>query len=193
MMTGAAEPTILFVCTGNICRSPYMEYRLRAMLTERGVPDVSIGSAGTRALEGHTIAEPMARRLREHGIDASGFRASALGLQMLDAAGVVVTATREHRREVVRHRHDLAERVFTLTQLARLLDASASDSTTGAAGPVADLLAAAHAARGVTTAGTAREDDMEDPWQRSRRSYRRVANRIDELLIPMATRLVAGG
>ena len=52
--------SILTVCTGNICRSPAVE----RLLTRKLGPTVSVSSAGTHALVGHPIAEPMASLLR---------------------------------------------------------------------------------------------------------------------------------
>ncbi|WP_378761666.1 hypothetical protein [Microbacterium suwonense] len=181
--------TILFVCTGNICRSPYMQHSLHAMLTDQRRTDVSIVSAGTHAVEGHAMATPLARRLHDRGIDASGFRASTLRSETIDNASLVVTATREHRRLVVGRRHDAAERTFTLAQLARLLRSSPENAAVPASVP--DLVHRALTARG-RSGGGASDDDLDDPWRRSQRTYRRVADRIDELLIPIAAGLVAG-
>lgn len=46
------RPEILLVCTGNICRSPFMEYTLRDSLDRAGVNDFVVSSAGTRAVVG---------------------------------------------------------------------------------------------------------------------------------------------
>lgn len=193
----AAAPAILFVCTGNVCRSPYMEFRLRRMLATEKISGIPLASVGTRALEGHPMADPLIERLLAQGIDARGFRAASLTYEALHGAGAVVTATREHRRQVVRcGGNELADRTFTLAQFSRLLSADAPPGADagGVAGgtAVAALVSAALAARGRGSAGPVREDDLDDPWQRSRRTYRRVADRIDELLIPVAARLTAG-
>ncbi|WP_193598104.1 hypothetical protein [Microbacterium sp. YJN-G] len=196
----APAPTILFVCTGNVCRSPYMEHSLRAALAELGVADLVVRSAGTRALRGHGMAPPMAERLRSRGIDTSAFRATGLGTELLETAGIVITATREHRREVVSASFDSADRTFTLAQLTRLLAADAAPYDAASADPlgtvplgtVPGLVRAAHAAQGWMTTSASADDDLEDPWLRPRRVYRRVADRIDDLMIPLAVRLAAG-
>lgn len=187
---------ILFVCTGNVCRSPYMEFRLRAMLEAASAGPLTVSSAGTRALEGHPMADTLRQRLGSQGIDASDFRARRLTADALHAAALVVTATREHRHHVVRDGgSDLAERTFTLAQLARLLGAADSSGRENAAsaGAVGDLVSDALSARGRGWGGALGDDDLDDPWQRSRRRYRRVAERIDQLLIPIAERLTARG
>ena len=184
-----ATPSILFVCTGNVCRSPYMEYRLRALI-EGTAPAIQIYSAGTRAAENSPMSPPMARRLDEQSIDPSRFGATLLRRDHVDAATVVITATRAHRRDVVHLQPDAAERTFTLAQLARLLRAAPPHQPPAAS--VAELIEIALGARGAAPLGRPEDDDLEDPWRRSRRVYGRVADRIDDLLIPLAQRLAAG-
>ena len=68
---------ILFICHGNICRSPMAEYVMRDMLKKNGLGDrVQVDSAATSTEElGNPIYPPAARVLREHGIDPSGHAA----------------------------------------------------------------------------------------------------------------------
>lgn len=195
--TVADQSSILFVCTGNVCRSPYMEYSLRGMLHARGVHDVVLSSAGTRALTGHGMDEQFHKRLSERRIDASGFRSTQICSEVLERAALIVTATREHRREVVRFGNAFAGRTFTLAQLARLLAENRAISRSPArqrsagAERAKELLVAAVAADERRSLATA-ADDVDDPWRRSRRVHRRVADRMDELLIPLAEGLSMG-
>lgn len=76
-MTGAPETSVLFVCMGNICRSPTAEGMFRWLATERGLADrLAIDSAGTH---GYHLGRPPDPRAREaaaaRGIDISGLRA----------------------------------------------------------------------------------------------------------------------
>ena len=64
--------SILTVCTGNVCRSPAVERLLASKLG----PTVSVASAGTHALVGHPISEPMAVLLRNSGIEEHPLRGS---------------------------------------------------------------------------------------------------------------------
>lgn len=65
---------ILFICHGNICRSPMAEFIFRDMVTKRGLSDrFSIASAATSREEiGNPVYPPAKRKLREHGIDPAG-------------------------------------------------------------------------------------------------------------------------
>lgn len=65
---------ILFVCHGNICRSPMGEFILKKMVIEKGLADkFEIASAATSTEEiGNPVYPPAKRKLKEHGIDCSG-------------------------------------------------------------------------------------------------------------------------
>ena len=68
---------VLFVCHGNICRSPMSEFILRDMAARRNLASYfQIASAATSREEiGNPVYPPAQRKLREHGIDPSGKRA----------------------------------------------------------------------------------------------------------------------
>lgn len=71
---------ILFVCHGNICRSPMAEYVMKDLVKREGVEDVfSIASAATSTEEiGNGVYPPARRKLQEHGISCTGHAARQL-------------------------------------------------------------------------------------------------------------------
>ena len=71
---------ILFVCHGNICRSPMAEFVMKDLVKKAGVEeDFEIASAATSREElGNPVYPPARRKLREHGIDCSGKTARQL-------------------------------------------------------------------------------------------------------------------
>ena len=66
--------SILFICHGNICRSPMAEFILKDMVQKRGIAEqFYIASAATSSEEvGNPVYPPAVRKLREHGIDPAG-------------------------------------------------------------------------------------------------------------------------
>ncbi|MGD8695458.1 MAG: hypothetical protein PVI74_16530, partial [Syntrophobacterales bacterium] len=59
---------ILFVCAGNICRSPMAEWQLKALLWEKPIPGLEVGSAGLIALPGNSASLNAVRVARENSI-----------------------------------------------------------------------------------------------------------------------------
>ncbi|MBQ0072985.1 MAG: low molecular weight phosphotyrosine protein phosphatase [Prevotella sp.] len=71
---------ILFVCHGNICRSPMAEFVMKKLVAETGLEDqFEIASAATSTEElGNSVYPPAKRKLAEHGISCEGKRARQL-------------------------------------------------------------------------------------------------------------------
>ncbi|MEI6280204.1 MAG: low molecular weight protein arginine phosphatase, partial [Verrucomicrobiae bacterium] len=92
----AARRHILFVCTGNICRSPMAEGIFRK-LTE-GVKGIRIESAGLSAANGQPPSTDAVRVLAADGIDISKLRSQPVTGELLDRATHVVVMTRDHLR-----------------------------------------------------------------------------------------------
>ena len=71
---------ILFICHGNICRSPMAEFIMKDLVTKAGLSEqFEISSAATSTEEiGSPVYPPARRKLTEHGIDCSGKRARQL-------------------------------------------------------------------------------------------------------------------
>lgn len=74
---------ILFVCHGNICRSPMAEFVMKKMAREQGcASDFEIASAATSTEEiGNPVYPPARRMLASHGIDCSGKTARQMTLR----------------------------------------------------------------------------------------------------------------
>ena len=88
---------VLFVCTGNICRSPLAEALLRRDLSRRGVEDVEVTSAGTGAWDGSPASEGAYLVALEHGLDLSGHQARPLTKKIVRQSDLILTMSRHHR------------------------------------------------------------------------------------------------
>lgn len=109
--------SVLFVCTGNICRSPAAELVFRSRVA--GLP-VTVSSAGTHGLSGHDMDAPSALAVRELGLDPSTHVARRLGTAMTSAADLVLTADSGQRSIVLQQEPLLFRRTFTMREFARL-------------------------------------------------------------------------
>jgi protein-tyrosine-phosphatase len=89
-------PDILFVCTGNICRSPLAAAIARRELARTGHLGIGVGSAGTFALVGSAATGDAIAVAEEHGLGLAGHRARQLTPELAAAAGLVVGMEPEH-------------------------------------------------------------------------------------------------
>ena len=85
---------VLFICTGNICRSPMAEGLFRSMA--RGRADLEVASAGLGAGRGQPPSLHAIDALRAEGIDISAIRSQPVGAELLEEADFVFTMTRDH-------------------------------------------------------------------------------------------------
>ena len=92
---------VLFVCTGNTCRSPTAEALARRFLRERGWDHVTVESAGTHAFPGAPASGGALRAAARHGIDLSEHRSRPLTPEMVAGADMVLTMSPGHVARVV--------------------------------------------------------------------------------------------
>ncbi len=85
---------VLFVCTGNICRSPMAEGLLRKMASRRG--DIEVFSAGLGAMHGQRASSHAVEVLHREGIDISGHRSQPVSADLIERADFVFAMTRDH-------------------------------------------------------------------------------------------------
>ncbi len=91
---------VLFVCTGNTCRSPMAEALLRDALASRGADQVMVSSAGTGAWNGAPVSEGAYLVGLEHGLDLSGHRAQLLTREVVKGSDLILTMSGHHRARV---------------------------------------------------------------------------------------------
>ncbi|MFE9773396.1 low molecular weight phosphatase family protein [Streptomyces sp. NPDC005931] len=183
---------MLFVCTGNIHRSPLAERLLTARLGSLAVPTAGfeVSSAGTAARVGAPMDPVAATLLTELGGDPCGAPARKLTAALVERADLVLGAAVEHREAAVRLSPLWSlQRAFTLREFARLLR---PEDATGAADPTeraAALVSGAAARRGAERAR--KDDDVIDPYGAPVRVAREAAARVAESVDRIAAALLA--
>jgi protein-tyrosine-phosphatase len=109
---------ILFVCSGNTCRSPLAEVIAQRHLEEAGIDDVEVSSAGTFASDGSCASSGSLEVARENGLDLEGFTSRTLDAEILDRADLVLVMEPGHRSGVLGLSPTADTKTFLLGELA---------------------------------------------------------------------------
>lgn len=174
---------VLFVCTGNICRSPIAEQLVAARVDSDAV---QFSSAGTAAVDGSEMPVEAQEVSRHLGGQPNAHRARRLTTTMVEQSDLVIALAREHRAEVVRAFPRSSRYTFTLRELARLVESLPPSAVTARAEqkpPLAEQLRAliplVASRRGFADLPlSAADDDIADPYGQSQTVYDQVGSQI---------------
>ena len=172
---------VLFVCTANICRSPFMELTARHLAG----PDAHVvfTSAGTHGFREHPMDAVMAATLEPRGVTSEGFLSRPLTSAMINDADLVLTAEATHRTFILDDHPSAFRKIFTLGQFAEVVG-QLPGAVTGRA-----VLEVAGHRRGGATARL----DVGDPYGRGPEAAETSAKRIDALLRVVVPALTGAG
>jgi protein-tyrosine phosphatase len=176
---------IVFVCTGNICRSPMAEGLLRARMEAAGL-DVAVSSAGL-LFDGRPAEPNAVAALARMDIDISEHLARKITPEILAPADLVLAMEHRHVREVALADSGALSRTFTLPDLVVRAEAAPRHEGEAFAAWVSRL------SSGRSTEELVRADprlEVTDPMGGSKRVFRQNAGRLDELIGRLVTVLM---
>ncbi|MDP5276814.1 low molecular weight protein arginine phosphatase [Chengkuizengella axinellae] len=105
---------ILFVCTGNTCRSPMAEGIFAGLVQREGL-DIEIRSAGVFAMDDHPISENAAQILKEKGL-STRITSNKVTEEWVDWADYIFTMTMNHKRHVIEYYPQAVDKTFSLKE-----------------------------------------------------------------------------
>lgn len=97
---------ILFVCTGNTCRSPLAEAIVKRMVSDAGRTDIEVASAGVQAWTGSPASDEALLVGLERNLDLSAHRSRPLTPEILDQSDLVLAMSDSHVAHIRRLRPD---------------------------------------------------------------------------------------
>ena len=114
--------TVLFVCTGNSCRSVIAEALLKKIFWERHRHDVEVLSAGITMLSGMAASDQAQEVLRKEGIDVSGHVSRQVTRSMIDKSDIILVMEKINEAKVLSLAPEAKHRLFLLKEFARIQD-----------------------------------------------------------------------
>lgn len=179
------DGAILIVCTGNVCRSPYIERLLSARLAGT---NITVTSAGTAALTGSNMDPQVADRLSLTGCDSEGFSARPLTVALATDADLILCATRQHRSQVVQLTPKVLRRTYALADFSDIASSLVGITIPAHAGTgtfVRGVAAAAEQARANVQPRTRERAEIVDPFRQPKKVFEQMFAQVERLLPPI--------
>ena len=143
---------IMFICTGNICRSAMADWLLKKKIKDRNREDIEVYSSGIYAYDGDISTWEAKEVMEEYGVDLSKHRATNIRNSNVEKMDLILCATIAHKIAVLDIYPDLKEKVFTMKEYVNY------------------------------NREYHNKIDIKDPWGYDIETYRSCASEIDECL-----------
>lgn len=105
---------VMFVCTGNTCRSPMAAGALRRLLKDRKIDDVEVVSSGTAAATGFPATEYAAEAVRIWNADIGDHLSQPLTQQLINETDIILAMSPSHCHEILSIEPEAKSKTFLL-------------------------------------------------------------------------------
>lgn len=107
---------ILFVCTGNTCRSAIAEWMFKKIVKDYGIKDVEISSCGVAGSNSYRVPEVILKKMMEMKIDVSGHVSRPLSMEEIKNSDLILVMEKGHKKKVLEFFPGARNKVFLLKE-----------------------------------------------------------------------------
>lgn len=169
---------IMFVCTGNICRSPMGELLMKRYLEGTSI---TVSSSGTRGLPNHPIDPSSAKLMRSVGIDSSGFHSRRITRRMAQSSDLILCFEKSQRKSIVSLAPTAVRYTFLVNEFADMAQYCAQHALVHGL-TIQERLASVITVSSMIRALLDQPQDIEDPHGKEFEKFRLAAEQTNRAL-----------
>ncbi len=117
---------VLFICTGNTCRSPMAEGLLKD-ISKKNKLNLEVESAGVFAMDEDNISKNAASALKKLNIDISNHKSQNVSQELVDSSDLILTMSKSHKETLLLNYPHIGNKVFLLNEYAFNIDKDIKD------------------------------------------------------------------
>jgi protein-tyrosine-phosphatase len=107
---------IMFICTGNICRSAMAHWLMKKKLQEKNIQNIEVYSSGIYAENGDTSTEEAIEVMEEYGVNLKQHRATITSNSNIKEMDLILCMTASHKNALTQMYPNLSNKIYTLKE-----------------------------------------------------------------------------
>lgn len=111
---------IMFICTGNICRSAMAHWLMKKKLEEKNISDVEVCSSGIYAMQGDISTDEAIEVMEEYAVNLKQHRATPTYKSNINEMDLILCMTSSHKQNLINTYPNLVNKIYTLKEYVEI-------------------------------------------------------------------------